>query len=140
MYELIYRSVASRDLSDADIKDILTTAHKYNDINKITGCLLYHNREFIQILEGEKEAVQNLFDVIYQDDRHTDVLLLSEGETKKRVFDDFSMAYHELSDEDVQGLSKQLFVTNFLAFSEIVEKPTFSMILFWNLARQLLVK
>jgi len=140
MYEIIYSSTASRDLNNDDITDILTTAHKYNAINKITGCLLYHNREFIQILEGEKEKVESLFSVIYQDDRHTDVILLAEGEKEERVFNDFSMAYHELSDDDVQGMSKELFVSNFIAFSEVVDKPTFPMMLFWSLAKQLLTK
>ncbi len=140
MYEIVYQSKASSDLVDKDIKDILKSAHKYNSRNGVTGCLLYHKGEFIQILEGEEEVIKPLFDVIYQDDRHTDVLLLSEGEKNSRTFSDFSMAYHELSVEDVRGISKQLFVSNFIAFSEMVEKSTFSMILFWNLARQLLNK
>lgn len=140
MYEIIYSSSASRNLTNKDIQNILTTAHKFNKKDDITGCLLYHNKEFIQILEGEREKVERLFSVIYQDDRHTDVILLAEGEKKDRVFNDFSMAYHELSDDDVQGIGKELFVSNFIAFSEVVDKPTFPMILFWNLAKQLLAK
>ena len=140
MYEIVYQSKASSDLVDKDIKDILKSAHKYNSRNGVTGCLLYHKGEFIQILEGEKEVIKPLFDVIYQDDRHTDVLLLSEGEKTHRSFSDFSMAYHELSDDEAHSISEQLFKSNFVAFSEMVEKSTFSNILFWNLAKQLLNK
>ena len=138
MYEIVYQSKASDDLVDKDIKDILTSAHKYNAKNSVTGCLLYYKREFIQILEGEEEIIKPLFDVIYQDDRHKDVLLLSEGEKAHRAFSDFSMAYHELSDAEAHSISEQLFKSNFVAFSELVEKSTFSSILFWSLARKLL--
>jgi len=37
-------------------------------------------------------------------------------------------------------MSKELFVSNFIAFSEVVDKPTFPMMLFWSLAKQLLTK
>jgi hypothetical protein len=140
MYEIVYCSTASRDLSQKDIADILKTAHAFNNKNNITGCLLYHSREFLQILEGDKDKIQDLYSIIYEDDRHSDIIMLAEGEKVERVFKDWSMAYQELSDDDVQGIGKDLFVSNFIAFSELAEKETIPMILFWNAAKQLLRK
>ena len=64
MYEIVYCSTASRDLTSEDIADILKTAHEFNAKNNITGCLLYHNHEFLQILEDEKERIQDLYSLI----------------------------------------------------------------------------
>lgn len=140
MYEIVYCSLASQDLNEDDISDILKSAHEFNSKNNITGCLLYHNREFIQILEGDKEKIQDLYSIIYQDDRHKDIIMLAEGEKEERVFNDWSMAYQELKDNDVQGIGEELFASNFIAFSELAEKKTFPMLLFWNTAKQLLQK
>ena len=140
MYEIVYCSTASWDLTQKDIADILKTAHAFNAKHNITGCLLYHNREFLQILEGDKDKIQDLYSIIYEDDRHSDIIMLAEGEKVERVFKDWSMAYQELTDDDVQGIGKDLFVSNFIAFSELAEKETIPMILFWNAAKQLLRK
>lgn len=50
MYEIIYFSSASCDLPHDDIHDILTTARRFNKRDAITGCIISHNREIIQIL------------------------------------------------------------------------------------------
>lgn len=140
MYEIVYCSKASHDLTQKDINDILKTAHDFNKRYHITGCLLYYNHEFLQILEGDKERIQDLYSLIYEDDRHTDIIMLAEGEKTERTFNDWSMAYQELSDDDIAGIGKELFKSNFIAFSELAEKKTFPMILFWNSAKQLLQK
>lgn len=138
MYEITYCSSASPLLLAEDISAILEKARDFNTKNNITGCLLYHNREFIQILEGEKETVRNLFAKIGEDDRHTNIVLLAEGGKEERVFYNWSMAYHELSKDDAQGIGKEVFVDNFITFSNLAEKRTFPTFLFWSTARQLL--
>jgi hypothetical protein len=138
MYELTYCSSASPNLGMEEISDILDTAQHFNSKNDITGCLLYYNQEFIQILEGEKKTVQELYAKIALDNRHTDILLLSEGNKRERVFFDWSMAFYELSPDDAQGIGEAAFVDNLITFSTLVKKPTFPTFLFWNSARQLL--
>ncbi|WP_373513460.1 BLUF domain-containing protein [Persicitalea sp.] len=140
MYEITYCSTASPNLRAEDIADILKAARKHNVKSDISGCLLYHNQEFIQILEGEKGVVQNLYSKIAQDDRHTNIAILAEGGKEDRAFHDWSMAFHELSQDDIQGIGQEVFVDNFITFSKMVEKRTFPAILFWSMARQLLEK
>jgi hypothetical protein len=140
MYELIYCSAARQNLNKDDLDKILNTARTFNTKNNITGCLLYYKNEFIQILEGDKTIVKNLYNNINQDKRHENTILVAEGEKAERSFDSWSMAFYELNDDDVNDLCEQLFVDNFIAFSDIVKKPTFSTIMFWNMAKQLLKK
>lgn len=138
MIEITYCSSASPNLRSEDIHAILETSRNYNEKNNITGCLLYYNREFIQILEGEKETVMELYSKIGRDNRHSEVLLLAEGDKKERVFYDWNMAFYELSPDDVQGIGRDVFVDNFNTFAGLAEKRTFPTLLFWSRARQLL--
>jgi hypothetical protein len=140
MYEITYCSLANPDLKMESIRHILEEARDFNEKNNITGCLLYHNREFIQILEGDKETLQDLFAKIGRDSRHSDILLLAEGDKESRTFYQWSMAFHELSPEDLQGIGKEVFVDNFMTFASMAEKRTFPAMLFWSRAQQLLVK
>ena len=140
MYELIYCSSSSNDINSDDLKNILNTARTFNTKNDITGCLVYYKNEFVQILEGEKSMVQALYNNIIKDKRHKNTILVAQGEKVKRSFDNWSMAYYELSDDDIDNLSEKLFVDNFIAFSELVKKPTFSTIMFWSTVKQLLKK
>lgn len=138
MYELVYSSTASPTLTPEDINAILETARAFNASHGITGCLLYHQGQFLQILEGEQEIIEGLYQKIHRDRRHVNLMLLTEGDKEERVFNQWSMAFHELSNDDVQNLNRQVFIDNFITFSELADKPTFPMILFWNTARQLL--
>lgn len=138
MYELTYCSSASPKLNAKDITEILEKSQDYNSKNNITGCLLYHDQEFIQILEGDENTVRNLFAKICGDARHTDITLLAEGQKDERVFYNWSMAFHELSPDDIEGIGEEVFSDNFVAFANLAEKPTFPTFLFWSRARQLL--
>lgn len=138
IYEITYCSVASKDMNAKDIDDILQEAEKYNGENNLTGCLLYHNQEFIQILEGEEAKVKAIYDKIALDRRHTAAVILAEGKKEIRAFEDWNMAYQELTNSEAQQLTKKLFVDNFVTFSKFAEKETVPVMLFWDAARELL--
>ncbi|WP_310556686.1 BLUF domain-containing protein [Flavobacterium sp.] len=138
MYEIIYRSVAKPNISADDIAKILETARNFNSENEITGCLLFHNNEFIQIIEGEKSTLLNLYESIKKDKRHGNVMLLAEAEIQNRIFPNWSMAYYQLNENDSVNIDKLLFVNNFITLSELIEKPTHASRLFWLMAKQLL--
>ncbi len=138
MYELIYCSVANPNLAEKDTADILAKARDFNSKNDITGCLLFHNNEFIQILEGDKKILQDLIEKIKKDDRHSNVMVLAENTIEKRVFDKWSMAYHKIENNDVINVDRLIFVNNFLTLSELIAKPTHASRVFWYMAKQLL--
>lgn len=86
MFELAYRSVAKNNISKQDISDILESANKFNLDNKITGCLVFYDNYFIQILEGDRKKVKDIFSKIAKDPRHYSVKILSEGLKEERFF------------------------------------------------------
>ncbi len=138
MYELTYHSAARKNLNANDIENILEKARNFNSQNEITGCLLFHNNQFIQILEGEKTKLLELYNSIKKDDRHSNVMLLAQDEKQERIFSNWSMAYHQLSENDNINIDKLMFVNNFTTLAELIDKPTKASRLFWLMAKQLL--
>jgi len=105
MFELLYTSVAPQSLSEDQLMDILINARIKNKELGITGLMIYHDREIMQILEGEKTAVKALFQTIYEDKRHTSVGVFYEGNIKERAFNDWSMAFKSLDEEAVKEIT-----------------------------------
>jgi hypothetical protein len=134
MIELIYHSEANHNLTPEDISNILKTARDFNFENNITGCLLYHNNEFLQIIEGEREIVQELFASIEKDKRHSSVSLLAKDGKNERMFSGWSMAFDEFNSPEAE---KILFRKNIMAFSQLIDKPTHAIDLFLNMAEQI---
>jgi hypothetical protein len=138
MFELVYHSMAVENLEATDIQDILTVARDFNAKHEITGCLMYHNHRFIQILEGEEKIVRELYASIEKDPRHTQVTLMATGKKVDRLFESWSMAFHQLGETKASEMDKVIFVQNFCAFSEMTDQPTITIRMFFELAKQLL--
>ena len=136
MIELVYYSQANADLSSEDVSKILKNSRQFNSENNITGCLLYYNNEFLQILEGEKKNVLDLFAVIKKDKRHSNVLVLGEAKKDKRIFSDWHMAFHKF---DSHAEEENHFRSNIAAFSEMADKPTHVIDLFWTMAKHMAI-
>ncbi|MFT6501168.1 MAG: hypothetical protein ACJASQ_001280 [Crocinitomicaceae bacterium] len=136
MIELVYYSEANINLTSEDLSGILKTARDFNSKNNISGCLLYHNNEFLQILEGEKEIVLELFALIKTDKRHSNIVLISTDSINEKMFSDWSMAYHEFNPNKQE---EKLFRDNVVAFSDIASKPTQANELFWTMAKHIAI-
>lgn len=135
MIELIYRSTADINIKSSDI---LNTSKKYNSEYNITGCLLYYNHEFLQILEGEEADIKELFSKIKNDRRHSNLVNITENAKQERTFKNWSMAYHEFKKTEIHDLNKKHFINSFLTISELAEKPIHVIKLFWHLSQNIL--
>ncbi|MGB7394050.1 MAG: BLUF domain-containing protein [Pricia sp.] len=140
VFELTYCSKAIPGLSQDDISDILQTARKFNARHGITGCLLYHNEEFVQILEGEKSLVKKLFESIKQDPRHYDVTLLLDGSKGDIHFSDWNMAYAEY--DQIKGHMGEIkqFENNMMVLAELTSKDTSTSRIFWSMVKNIMKK
>ncbi|MEW5904939.1 MAG: ABC transporter substrate-binding protein [Pseudomonadota bacterium] len=97
LYFLIYVSVATGTVDEAALAEIVRSAQQYNQENGITGCLLYQDGCFMQMLEGSRENVQRLMAFIQADTRHRDLRIVIEGEEARRVFLDWSLQFRDVS-------------------------------------------
>jgi hypothetical protein len=137
MIELVYYSEAGSNLTTQDIDDILSSARDFNSRNNITGCLLYYNNEFLQILEGEKEIVMELFVTIQKDKRHSNVMVLGTENKNSRLFSDWSMAFHKFDSTEIE---KELFIYNISTFTEMYNDPNYVIDLFITMAKSIVSK
>ncbi|MEJ7661321.1 MAG: BLUF domain-containing protein [Hymenobacter sp.] len=70
-------------------------ARAYNQDHRLTGLLLYAAgpREFVQVLEGPQDEVEDLYQKIAQDPRHKHAFVLHEGLATGRMFPDWRMGF-----------------------------------------------
>jgi Sensors of blue-light using FAD len=96
----LYVSRAVGPQTTAVTGSILSAAQAYNQLNGISGVLCQGQGLYLQVLEGERSAVNRLYTRIIQDPRHTDVQLLHLEEITERRFAKWSMAFVDISDRD----------------------------------------
>ena len=105
LHHIIYQSTAIRQMSDADLQELLTQARSFNAAHEITGVLLYHDHQFVQVLEGDEAIISSLYEHIRADKRHTSVIKLADSPLGSRNFGDWSMAFRPVDDSAFRTLS-----------------------------------
>ena len=104
MHKIIYFSSATKPLKEEEINLLLVKAHHYNFEKGITGVLLYLEGDFLQVLEGRKIDVDNLFHKIKKDSRHKLIITIFDQEIKKRQFLEWSMGFHSCTYEKLRNI------------------------------------
>jgi hypothetical protein len=136
VFYIVYVSVAQENVSKRTLLDILAKSRESNAQAGVTGMLLYKDGNFMQVLEGEENAVRELYARISRDPRHLGVLTLVEGEREDRCFGDWSMGFQDLSSEearDTPGYSE--FLNTPLTAEEFSKDPGQCERLLWAFKR-----
>ena len=87
----VYASRAKTPVSGDLFEGILEQSRKNNATKGITGLLCFTKDIFVQVLEGGRDEVCDLFNVIIGDERHHDVRLLVYEEIEERLFSRWTM-------------------------------------------------
>ncbi|QCG96001.1 BLUF domain-containing protein [Azospirillum sp. TSA2s] len=98
MLTLLYRSDAVSLLPFSALADICVRSSTNNRRLGITGFLIEHEGTFLQVLEGEPKAVNELFHRISHDERHCNMAVLGRWERKGRSFGFWAMNFGPLDD------------------------------------------
>ena len=109
-YELIYTSVSSSEQTEDDVRQILSSSEQNNSTNSITGLLMFDGYRYIQILEGDVENVETIYDSILKDSRHKEIELLHKGSITNRSFENWRMAYELMPQGMLNGLAEKMAV------------------------------
>lgn len=97
MFQLIYTSVAQTGLNWSDVDCIVAAARHNNRRHEITGLLVHDGLRFMQVLEGERAAVEAIFARIAADRRHIAPAVISARETEQRNFGSWDFVFQEVS-------------------------------------------
>lgn len=104
-YQIVYTSAETRKMRPQDLTALLKEARTNNERLGVTGLLLYRKGTFIQVLEGERMNVKDLYDRIVRDERHQGVSQLKAGPVDEREFGEWAMGFRELDEDAMAKLS-----------------------------------
>ncbi len=91
LVRLLYASRAAAPLTQSVIDSILEQSRRNNPSLGVTGVLCFSDDVFIQILEGGRDEVCELYNAIARDPRHAKVRLLVYEEISERRFGGWTM-------------------------------------------------
>ncbi len=96
LHRLVYTSFRKSNCDEKEIEKILESCKKNNPQRDITGILLHSDKRFIQYIEGQKDEVLELYNLIKDDDRHTSVNQRNFEPIDKRIFPSWEMGYKDV--------------------------------------------
>ncbi len=102
MHLIVYTSESTLKNTDINktLDDISRKARLNNKNLNITGLLFYHNRRFVQILEGSTESLEKLLKIIEKDKRHKNIERIIDEEINKRGFEEWNMDSFNISENE----------------------------------------
>ena len=105
LIQCIYSSAATdKNFSSDDLAELLEISRLNNAVLGISGILLFENGSFFQILEGEAESVDVMFQKLHGDSRHHSVSLIASEPIARRSFSEWSMGYPTISMAEIESL------------------------------------
>lgn len=131
MYTLAYESIANNNINEGVMDELLNGARCNNALKDITGCLIYYDGTFVQLLEGEKQTVLELYGKIKLDDRHHDVHMFSQDDIQSRMFPDWGMAYFPIDEKKTSSYEFEQFKRNLLLLTDLIAPTNITVKLFW---------
>lgn len=87
----LYASRVATPLPASVLDEILVQSHRNNPRRGITGLLCFTSDVFVQVLEGGRDEVCDLYNAIVRDERHSQVRLLTYEEIAERRFGNWTM-------------------------------------------------
>ncbi|MEU8895698.1 BLUF domain-containing protein [Nocardia sp. NPDC048505] len=108
-YTLTYSSTASFVLSEHEVETLLGRARARNAADDVTGLLVYlrygpARAGFVQVLEGERDAVEQTYARIQRDELHTDLTVSERAVTPRRRYAAWSMRFARLDESDLREI------------------------------------
>lgn len=93
LHSILYISSAVRPPSLNQISHLLTRARERNSEKGITGVLLLVDSNFMQYLEGPKQSLDTIFEIIKNDPIHKDITEIINEPINARLYSGWNMAF-----------------------------------------------
>jgi len=119
---LIYKSISTEEItSNQTLADIIDKATAVNTKLNITGLLILSGDQFLQVLEGPIDAVNDLYLKIAKDDRHKKVTLIDYEIMSTRYFKTWSMQLVDLW--DLPGETRNFLLKKYDSVDKVIQIP-----------------
>lgn len=97
LVRLLYASRSAKPVEHDVVESILAQSRRHNPELGVTGILCQSGELFMQVLEGGRAAVSQLYNQIVRDTRHRDVVILHYEEITERRFAAWTMGQVNLA-------------------------------------------
>ncbi len=102
LHRMVYTSARTKNCSESDIEEILLASRRNNAALNVSGILIHTNDRFLQILEGSKNNITELYEKIQKDDRHAGTSVRFFEPVDKREFGEWNMAHKTMNVQEIQ--------------------------------------
>jgi uncharacterized Fe-S cluster-containing MiaB family protein len=103
---IVYFSSSVKQFQEEDLTSILQQSRRNNSEVGVTGVMLYVRGSIIQVLEGDKETVESLYQRIEKDPRHHDVVRVFSRPIPQRLFADWNMGYETITTRQLEDVKR----------------------------------
>ena len=93
LVRILYVSEITASISDIDVQVILGSSQMKNRRLDVTGVLARSPENFLQVLEGRREAVIEVMRRVTSSTRHCNVRVLMDEEITRRSFPEWGMGF-----------------------------------------------
>jgi hypothetical protein len=118
LWTIGYASVASPSLGLADLAHILERSREANPALGVTGLLLHCDGTFLQVLEGPRAGVNEIYARILASPLHGEIVQLFDHPIAAREFGDWAMASQEVLPAAARHIAQAPLGTNRRLLSE----------------------
>ena len=105
---IVYVSAATHPMSEDELAALLNQARENNASHGVTGVLLYHDGNFMQLLQGPVGGVRAIYLAIESDPRHHMVIPIVDETGLPREFAGWAMACGRLDARAWEALVSKL--------------------------------
>ncbi|QAA82842.1 BLUF domain-containing protein [Aequorivita sp. H23M31] len=99
-HTICYISKHAPALNDKVQEDLFSFILEHNPPKNITGILLSNQDFFLQVLEGNENILEELFNSIKKDNRHFQILTVLNQPIENRVFKDYRAGFSILQNRN----------------------------------------
>ena len=119
MYFILYISSLDKIYTGSELNNMCSIFRKNNEKNNITGFMTCKIRDVMQLIEGEKHDVIELYKKISIDSRHKRMTKLLYGHSETRFFPDWKMSFQFTDTEN--GKFDNTYFSDFLQIEHYID-------------------
>ena len=107
-----YISEHRSNLTHPKLSILLKKSQIFNINHGVNGVLISASNRFFQILEGEEKEINELFDRIQADERHTNIIKLFNTTIDRPFFSSYNSSFRVgLGSDEINEINKYLLIT-----------------------------
>ncbi len=92
MKAIMYKSAPSEGIDKSEFQELLQRSQERNQLYDITGYIFLSKTKIVQLIEGNDDMVDRLYNRITTDNRHENVMTILDKKIEKRTMIGWDMA------------------------------------------------